>query len=138
MCFPSRPLIEATKFLADSGVPFGNEKTAEFEAMLDELMEASLDKAENGQKLQLPILKILTKSPCCFFIAFGKRMLMIAEPESVKWIRSQVRVSGEPVFSPGRISLSRKDPKKQYSKLPIQLFCFPQSIHFLQFCDPKF
>ncbi len=95
MCLPSRPCIEVTKFFADSGVPFGNEKTAVFAAMLDELTDASRDNAENGQKLQSPILKMSTKSPCGLFIAFGKRMLMIAEPESEKWTRSQVRVSCE-------------------------------------------
>jgi hypothetical protein len=111
MCLPSSPCTEATKFFAVSGVPFGKEKTADFEAMLAELMEARFFNAENGQKLQLPILKMSTKSPCGFFIAFGKRTLITAEPESVKWIRSHVRVSVEAGFSLGRISLNLKEPK---------------------------
>ncbi len=98
MCLPSRPWTEETRFFAYSGVPFGNEKTALLEAMLDELMDANLDNAENGQKLQSPILKMSTKSPCGFFVAFGNRMLMIADPESEKCTRSQVRVSCELVF----------------------------------------
>jgi hypothetical protein len=72
MCLPSRPCIEVTKFFAYSGAPFGNEKTAVFEAMLDVLTDASRDNAENGQKLQSPILKMSTKSPCGFFYCFWK------------------------------------------------------------------
>jgi hypothetical protein len=71
MCLPSRPCTEVTKFFADSGVPFGNEKTALLEAILDELMDANLDNAENGQKLQSPILKMSTKSPCGFLLLSG-------------------------------------------------------------------
>ncbi len=80
--------------------------------MFDWLIDANFDKADNGQKLQSPILKMSTKSPCGFLIAFGNRMLMIAEPESEKWTRSQVRFSCGLFFSSGRISPNQKEPKK--------------------------
>jgi hypothetical protein len=59
MCFPSRLRIKSVNILAVSGLPFGNEKTAEFGVMLTVLMKNSFFNAEYGQQL----LKISTKSP---------------------------------------------------------------------------
>jgi hypothetical protein len=53
-----RPRIESVNILAVSGLPFGNEKTAEFAVMLTVLMENSFFNAEYGQQLLLLILTI--------------------------------------------------------------------------------
>ncbi len=124
ICLASKLWTEETRFFADSGFPSGNEKTALLDAMFDGLIDANFNKADNGQKLQSPILKMSTKSPCGFLIAFGNLMLMMAEPESEKWTRSQVRFSCELFFSSGRISPNRKEPKKATQQAAHNRFAF--------------
>jgi hypothetical protein len=79
-----------------SGLPLLKEKTGKLHAMFLALESRNLASAERGQQLLFFIWKMSMKSPCGFFCDFGKRMLIIAELCSVKWIRFQVKVSHEP------------------------------------------
>ncbi len=101
MCFPSRLRIESVNILAVSGLPFRNEKTAEFGVMLTVLMKNSFFNAEYGQQL----LKISTKSPPpngCYWlqIPFCKVNAIPCKFFKIVFLELQ-----------GRISSSQKDPK---------------------------
>jgi hypothetical protein len=78
-----------------SGLPLLKEKTGKLYAMFLTLESRNFVNAERGQQLLFFIWNMSMKSPCGFFWDFGKRMLIIAELRSVKWIRLQVKVSQE-------------------------------------------
>ncbi len=99
------------KALGDRSLPFVNENTGKFLAMIIWLISNNFFRAEYGQQLFPWILKMSTKSPCGFLTAFGNRMFIMADFLFVKIILSQVSVlkpnGGYPT---GRISPNRNEP----------------------------